>query len=210
MTFAEIESIVSEKSLLKHAFYQAWSRGELTLDQLRIYAKEYFHLVKHIPGIVARVQNNIVDDTARASLDHNRVEEEEHVDLWKRFAKSLGISESELVAYQPSDVCVKAVQDLEAIAEQSAEEGVACMYALECELPAIARTKMDGLRDLYNLSSTDAQIYFEEHLKEEHHLQEWRKFPLGAKSRIAAERSIAAQNRALDAVCQKCDIALVC
>ncbi len=210
MTFPEIEAIVSEHSLLKHMFYQAWSRGELTKEQLAIYAKEYFHLVKHIPGIVARVQAKLSDDALKASLDHNRIEEEEHVELWKRFAKSLGISEAELTAHVPSEICVKAVADLEALAEKSVEEGVATMYALECELPAIAKTKMEGLKEFYGLTSEDAQIYFEEHLKEEKHLQEWRKFPLGAGSRAAAQASIAAQNRALDAVCMSAGISLVC
>lgn len=210
MTFTDIETIVSEKSLLKHMFYQAWSRGELTKGQLAIYAKEYFHLVKNIPGIVARVQAVLSDDALKASLDHNRIEEQEHVELWKRFALSLGVSEQELLNHVPSQVCIKAVADLEALAEQSVEEGVAAMYALECELPAIARTKMDGLKEFYGLTSEDAQIYFEEHLKEEKHLQEWRKFPLGAKSRAAAEQSIAAQNRALDAVCMSAGISLVC
>ncbi len=210
MTFTEIETIVADKSLLKHPFYQTWSRGELTKEQLAVYAKEYFHLVKRIPGIVARVQAQLSDDVLKASLDHNRLEEEEHVELWKRFAKSLGISEAELVNHVPSKACAKAVADLEALAERSVEEGVATMYALECELPAIAKTKMEGLKEFYGLTSDDAQIYFEEHLKEEKHLQEWRKFPLGIRSSAAAKASIAAQNQALDAVCMECGLPIDC
>ena len=35
--------------LLKHPFYQAWNRGELAIDTLKIYAKEYYGHVAAFP-----------------------------------------------------------------------------------------------------------------------------------------------------------------
>ncbi|MGI0079282.1 MAG: pyrroloquinoline quinone biosynthesis protein PqqC, partial [Nitrososphaerales archaeon] len=32
---------VEERSLLKHPFYEMWSRGQLSLDDLSGYSKEY-------------------------------------------------------------------------------------------------------------------------------------------------------------------------
>ena len=62
--------------------------------------------------------------------------------------------------------------------------------ALEAELPKIAKTKKDGLCAWYNLASEDAQIYFDEHLKEEEHLQVWRGVPVDPKrGEIIAKRS---------------------
>ena len=38
-----IDEVISSKSLLKHPFYQSWSKGELPKESLKQYAKEYFH-----------------------------------------------------------------------------------------------------------------------------------------------------------------------
>ena len=31
----EVDQLIKERSLLQHPFYQAWQKGELTLDRLR-------------------------------------------------------------------------------------------------------------------------------------------------------------------------------
>ena len=173
-----LDPLISDLSLLKHPFYQKWSKGELTLKDLQIYAKEYFHLVQRIPGIVERVRVRADErghDLA-GMIEKNRIEEQEHVELWKRFAKSLGVSETELIAHKPSATVTAAV-------------------------------KKEGLCEWYNLSSEDAQIYFDEHLKEEEHLQVWRGVDIDVNSsQTIAKRSLQAQNKVLDGVCELCGI----
>lgn len=211
ISLSALDPLISSRSLLKHPFYVAWSKGELTLDDLRIYAKEYFHLVDRIPGIVARVADRVADKNLKIQIQENMREEQEHVELWKRFAKSLGIPESELVAYQPSMKVRAAVDTLEKLAEEGKEEGITGMYALEAELPAIAATKKDGLCKFYGLDSEDAQIYFDEHLKEEKHLAVWRAFTVDHdRAQAAAMTSLTAQNQVLDAVCDACGISMMC
>lgn len=211
MTLSTLDPLIDSQSLLKHPFYQKWSKGELTLGDLRVYAKEYFHLVDRIPGIVARVKDRITDPALKSRIAENEVEEMEHVDLWKRFAWSLGLSEQELLDYQPSQKVIDAVQSLETLAEQGTDEGIAAMYALEAELPKIAQTKKQGLCDFYGLDSEDAQIYFDEHLKEEKHLEVWRAFSVDTdRGTQAAATSLTAQNRVLDAVCDACGISMDC
>jgi pyrroloquinoline-quinone synthase len=167
-----------------------------------VYAKEYFHLVERIPGIVARVRDRVSDRKLAGRIDENMHEEQEHVELWKRFAKSLGISEQELMAHVPSQKVIDAVHSLEVVAEQGSDEGITCMYALEAELPKIAQSKKDGLCKFYGLTSEDAQIYFDEHLKEEKHLEVWRTFEVDeVKAEPAADTSLTAQHLVLDAVC---------
>lgn len=211
MLLSALDPLIASKSLLKHPFYVAWSKGQLTLDHLRTYAKEYFHLVERVPGIVARVSVCVHDQNLRNRIRENMVEEAQHVELWKRFAKSLGISEEELLDHQPSVKVQNAVRSMEALAEQGAEEGIVGMYAMEAELPAIAKTKKDGLCRFYGLDSEDAMVYFDEHEKEEKHLQVWRAFEVHEeRAKAAAERSLAAQNQVLDAVCEMCGISMVC
>lgn len=206
---ATFDSLIADFSLLKHPFYQKWSKGELTLEDLQIYAKEYFHLVNRIPGIVERVRVRADEKShpLAGMIEKNRIEEQEHVELWKRFAKSLGVSDSELTAHKPSATVTAAVMELEQLADGTFEEGVITMYSLEAELPKIAQTKKDGLCAWYNLASEDAQIYFDEHLKEEEHLQVWRGVPVDPKrGEIIAKRSLQAQNEVLDGVCALCAI----
>ncbi len=207
ITFDSIDALIAQKSLLKHPFYQLWSKGALTLEDLKVYAKEYFHLVDRIPGVVARVRDRATDAGMRAQIEENVQEEQEHVELWKRFAKSLGISESELTAHIPSAKVQSAVTSLEALAEKSYVDGLVAMYSLEAELPKIAETKMHGLKEFYGLDSEDAQIYFEEHLKEEKHIAVWRQAQLNDSAEASANASLDAQNLVLDAVCEARGIA---
>ncbi len=209
-TFADLDQQIAKQSLLLHPFYVKWTKGELTREDLQVYAKEYYHLVARIPGIVERVAVRAKEDSLRAQIEQNAREEHEHVALWERFAKSLGIQTAELQAHVASDTVQGAVAELETLAEGSFEDGLVAMYALEAELPAIARTKMDGLKEFYGLTSEDAQIYFEEHLKEEKHLAVWRAAGLPDGAEVPAARSLAAQNRVLDAVCEEAGIAMAC
>ena len=204
-----LDPLIADMSLLKHPFYQRWSKGELTKKDLQIYAKEYFHLVNRIPAIVerVRVRADEKDHPLVGMIAKNGIEEQEHVELWKCFAKSLGISEQELVAHKPSATVTAAVMELEQLADGTFEDGVITMYSMEAELPKIAQTKKEGLCDWYNLSSEDAQIYFNEHLKEEEHLQVWRGVAVdAARSQTIALQSLQAQNKVLDGVCELCGI----
>ncbi len=211
ITLSALDPQIAAKSLLKHPFYVRWSKGELTKDELKVYAKEYFHLVERIPGIVERVRDRATEKNFKAKIEENRIEEQEHVELWKRFAKSLGISEQELVSHKASAKVEQAIQSLENAAERNLESGIVTMYALEAELPAIAATKKDGLCKFYGLDSEDAQIYFDEHLKEEKHLEVWRTFNVdGVQAREMADVSLTAQNQVLDAVCEECGIGMDC
>ncbi len=211
MNLSTLDPLIASMSLLKHPFYQKWSKGELTLNDLKIYAKEYFHLVERIPGVVASVAERAKEKNLQTMIQKNVTEEQEHVELWKRFAKSLGISETELTTYVPSDKTKQALRHLKKLSESGFEEGVAAVYALELELPKIAETKKEGLCKFYGLTSEDAQIYFDEHLKEEEHLNVWRSMPLSDTDlKEAARSSMEAQNQVLDAVCEKCGISMDC
>ena len=210
MSLATLDPLIASRSLLKHPFYIRWSKGELSLGDLRIYAKEYFHLVERIPGIVASVRDRATEKEFRANIEENIAEEQEHVELWKRFTKSLGVSEQELTDYTPSQKSVDAVQSLESLVQGTFEDGVVAMYALERELPAIAQSKKDGLCNFYDLKSEDAQIYFDEHLKEEKHLDVWRALPLPKNAEAVATTSLVAQNLLLDGVCAACGISMDC
>lgn len=207
-----IESLVSSKSLLKHPFYQAWSKGELTLKDLQGYAKEYYYAAKSVPVVMETIRKNApytLTQIQRETFAKNAREEVEHIELWERFASALGIMQDELNTYEPTQTVKDAVTLIVEQAELGFEEGVAAMYAFECELPAISESKISGLQKFYNLSSCDAHAYFNEHMAEEKHLCFWRALlDSFADSKqgdclVAAKSTVSAQNRILDGVIER-------
>lgn len=215
ISLTHLDEYIVSKGLLTHYFYeQKWNNGELTKEELALYAKEYFHLAKAVPGIVSRVKDRAVErgmtDLA-VEIDHNIEEETEHIDLWKRFAKSLGVSEQDLEDYEPHHLTQEAVTELEELAEGSLEDGVSAMYAMELTLPEIAQSKKDGLCKHYDLTSEDAHIYFDEHLNEAEHFSVWRKVPVDpVRSMNVVKASLRAQHKVLDGVCEVSGFCISC
>ncbi|MDP7069372.1 MAG: iron-containing redox enzyme family protein [Candidatus Peribacteraceae bacterium] len=215
ISLTELDEFINENGLLTHYFYaQKWNNGELTHEELAKYAKEYFHLAKAVPGIVTRVKEH-AEERGRTDLlsdiDENIAEETEHIELWKRFSSSLGVSVEELESYEPHELTKRAVKELEELADGSLEDGVCAMYAMELTLPEVSQTKKDGLVKFYDLSSEDAHCYFDEHLNEEKHFSVWRKVEVdSARAKEVTEASLSAQHKVLDGVCEVCGICANC
>ena len=202
-----IDSEIESRSLLKHSFYQMWSEGKLTIDHLQGYSMEYFQLVKAIPKIVEGIAARMTDNE---DIANNAKEEAEHVEPWVRFATALGVSRHDLVDYSGTTGTNAAVARMLDLANASLEEAVAAMYAYEMELPKISRSKIDGLKKFYGMSSDDATKYFEIHEEADlRHAQAWReilnKIPAGKHEAAfaAAVESLKAQNMLLDSVQEK-------
>ena len=202
-----IDSEIESRSLLKHSFYQMWSEGKLTIDHLQGYSMEYFQLVKAIPKIVEGIAARVTDNE---DIANNAKEEAEHVEPWVRFATALGVSRYNLVDYAGTTGTNAAVARMLDLANASLEEAVAAMYAYEMELPKISRSKIDGLKKFYGISSEDATKYFEIHEEADlRHAQAWReilnKIPAGKQEAAfaAAVESLKAQNMLLDSVQEK-------
>ena len=51
--FRQLEARIAKYDLLCHPFYQAWSAGRLTRDDLREYAQDYYHHVEAFPSYLA-------------------------------------------------------------------------------------------------------------------------------------------------------------
>jgi pyrroloquinoline quinone (PQQ) biosynthesis protein C len=45
-----LDRVTARWNLLHHTFYQRWTDGELTRDELRDYVKQYAHVVRALPG----------------------------------------------------------------------------------------------------------------------------------------------------------------
>ena len=146
-----LDSKIADYNLLNHPFYEAWSAGELPVETIRSYAREYGAFISTIPeGWEA------LDDVEIAK------EEIEHIDLWADFAAGLDTAVGEAQIPQ-----VKALMRTahELFSERTTALGA--LYAFEAQQPATAQSKLMGLKAFYQLPKS-VEPYFETHSHNEH------------------------------------------
>src|SRR4029078_8824324 len=95
-TIEVLNQKIDAKHLLKHPFYVAWSKGELSLEDLRSYARQYFSHVRAFPAYLSEMHTRCEDLDARRTIAANLADEEAtsptHPELWLDFAAGLGES----------------------------------------------------------------------------------------------------------------------
>src|ERR1700691_4778215 len=74
--FEQLDTRIAKYDLLCHPFYQAWSAGQLTRDDLRAYAAEYFHQVDGFPSCLHALAARLEDGPARRGVLANLADEE--------------------------------------------------------------------------------------------------------------------------------------
>lgn len=163
----KLNAIIDEKHLLKHEFYQAWSAGRLTIDQLRDYASQYYQQVTSFPRFISRVHTNCPEISARKVLLENLVDEEihgtDHPALWMQFAEGLGVSREHVlhdVAAPETQAMVDTFYDL---AARDWRDGLCALYAYESQVPAVSESKIAGLKSFYGITDEKTLAFFTAH-----------------------------------------------
>lgn len=170
MNWDMVDACIQNKSLLKHSFYLAWSHGELTLDDLRFYAKQYYALETTFPRLLSRIHSSCEDPAVRQSILENLNDEEagaeNHRELWLRFAEGLGLKREEVMQAECSPATQSCINTLlELAADPNPAVGLSALYAYESQLPAISQSKIDGLKRFYGIDDARAIQFFEVHKK---------------------------------------------
>lgn len=167
MDWKTIDAAIEDLSLLKHPFYQAWTAGALTKEDLRVYAKEYYHMERNFPRLVSRVHSNCADPETRRLLVENLADEElgseNHRELWLRFAEGLGMTREEVVSSEPSAKTRASFESLMALCSGDVVDGLAALYAYESQLPRVSESKIAGLKAHYGFDDKKALGFFEVH-----------------------------------------------
>jgi pyrroloquinoline-quinone synthase len=162
-----LDAIIAERHLLKHPFYQAWTKGELTLDTLRRYAGQYHAQVSAFPRFVSSVHSRCPEIDARKVLTENLADEEihgtDHPELWMQFAEGLGATRAEVKAEAPLPETTRMVDDFFAIASSSWTEGLCALYAYESQVPAVSQSKASGLAKFYGVTDAKTLAFFTVH-----------------------------------------------
>jgi pyrroloquinoline-quinone synthase len=165
-----IDNNIAAKHLLKHPFYLAWTRGDLSRDALADYARQYYHHVAAFPTYLSAVHARCEDQSARKQLLNNLIDEEagspNHPELWLQFAKSLGVSSADARQSDKRPETKNLIDIFRSVCGQrSTAVGLAALYAYESQIPAICESKIDGLKKYYGFTDPKHYEYFSVHIE---------------------------------------------
>jgi pyrroloquinoline-quinone synthase len=168
-----IDNDVAAKHLLKHPFYLAWTRGELSTEALTDYSQQYYHHVAAFPTYLSAVHANCDDQVTRKQLLNNLIDEEagspNHPELWKKFADGLGVKDAELARTEKQPETKNLINTFRSVCRQrSTAEGLAALYAYESQIPSICESKIDGLKKYYGFNKPEHYEYFTVHIEADH------------------------------------------
>jgi Pyrroloquinoline quinone (Coenzyme PQQ) biosynthesis protein C len=165
----EIDNDIAEKHLLKHPFYLAWTRGELSKEALTDYAQQYYHHVAAFPTYLSAVHAHCDHQATRKQLLNNLIDEEagspNHPELWKKFADGLGVEDADLAQTEKQPETKNLINTFRSVCGQrSTAEGLAALYAYESQIPSICESKIDGLKKHYGVTKPEHYEYFTVHI----------------------------------------------
>ena len=211
-----IDAQVAAQALLQHPFYQAWTRGELSLEALRDYATQYYHHVAAFPTYLSALHSHTEDPNVRRAILGNLVDEEagepNHPELWLRFAEALGLSREQVQRAELWPETRRVIAWFRSVCrDHSTTEGLAALYAYESQIPSVAESKIAGLKQFYGLHTAAALAYFQIHIEadQEHSAVERKLLESGASDENSEavsesiEETLNALYGILDGVCER-------
>src|SRR5438128_1760972 len=202
----KIDNDIVEKHLLKHPFYLAWTRGELSKEALADYARQYYHHVAAFPTYLSAVHAKCDDQATRKQLLSNLIDEEagspNHPELWLKFAEGLGVSDVDARSTKRQPETKNLIDTFRSLCRgESTAQGLAALYAYESQIPAICESKIDGLKKHYGFTDPEHYRYFAIHIKaDREHAAAERKMLSAYIDNHNFESVKASVNRILDAL----------
>ncbi len=168
MTLSEsLHQQLNHWHLLNHPFYQAWNEGALRKETLQIYAMEYYHHVAAFPRYISSIHSLCPTLKMRQVLLDNLLEEEKgednHPELWQRFAEGVGVSRANLSQspqLKTTDALVEGYFDL---TRSDFSTGLGALYAYERQTPDVAHSKIEGLKKHYDIEDKRTLQFFNVH-----------------------------------------------
>ncbi|HEY2626917.1 MAG TPA: CADD family putative folate metabolism protein [Candidatus Udaeobacter sp.] len=202
----KIDNDIADKHLLKHPFYLAWTRGELSLKALADYAQQYYHHVAAFLTYLSAVHAKCDDQATRKQLLFNLIDEEagspNHPELWLKFAEGIRISDLDVPSIEKQPETKNLIDTFRSVCrDRPTAEGLAALYAYESQISAICESKIDGLKKHYGFNNPEHYRYFSVHIKaDREHAAAERKMLSSYIDNYNFESVKASVNRVLDAL----------
>jgi pyrroloquinoline-quinone synthase len=184
--FEQLEATIAKYDLLCHPFYRAWAAGELTHDDLREYARQYYPHVEAFPCYLAELALRLEEGELRRAVLANMCDEKgttgglrknavPHSELWLDFAEGMG-ARRDMVPHSPLAEISELIRGFHHVAsEGTPEEALATFYAYESQVPRVAKEKERGLRDIYGANDQTCGYFALHATADIHHSNVWRK-----------------------------------
>jgi pyrroloquinoline-quinone synthase len=169
--WSEFESRIGKYDLLKHAFYQAWTNGTLSKDDLRMYSTQYYKHIEAFPSYLEKLEKRLEQGKLRDAIEENRADElgsmskdgRSHSDIWLDFAAGMGASRNDVESAETIAQIDRLVDHFSEVASNGETiEALAAFCAYESQVPRIAQEKAAGLKDRYG-ASAKTYSYFSIH-----------------------------------------------
>lgn len=183
--FQELESRIQKYDLLCHPFYQAWNAGELTREDLREYAQDYYHHVDAFPTYLAELGIRLEEGELRRAVLANMLEEKgsddlygepsrPHSELWLDFVEGMGGSR-QMWAHEPVASVRRLTDFFHRVSDTGTpEEALAAFYAYESQVPRIAKTKAEGLKKMYQADEKTCAYFTLHTTADVYHSRVWK------------------------------------
>ena len=195
--FGRLEQSIAKYDLLRHPFYEAWSRGELTLKDLQKYAIDYYRHVESFPRCLSQFARRLEKSELREAVLQNLCDEmggdgrRSHADLWLDFVDGIEAGPS-LVDHRPNSRMTNLILFFQQTAkEETPEQVLAVFYAYESQVPRISREKWRGLTEKYGATDRTCSYFILHTTADIYHARIWRA-QLEKRLRSNPERSEAA------------------
>lgn len=139
--------------------------GQLSRDELRAFAGQYFHLIDALPRFVSTVHSVTADPTWRRTLLNVLVPLELHppsaADLWLQTCAAIGLFSDTVRAGEPTTATAACLGDFEYLCNEGAAQGFAALYAWMERLPRVCRVFKRAFAEQYDLASGPGVQFFE-------------------------------------------------
>jgi pyrroloquinoline-quinone synthase len=207
--FEQLEASIARYDLLCHPFYKAWAAGELTRDDLREYACQYYHHVEAFPCYLAELALRLDEGELRRAVLANMCDEkgavggygkdsephsEPHSELWLDFAEGMGARRDMRGHKLVVEINGLMIHFHRVASEGTPEEALAAFYVYESQVPRVAKEKERGLREMYGADEKTCGYFALHATADVYHSSVWRK---QLENRLAANPEAA--EAALDA-----------
>jgi pyrroloquinoline-quinone synthase len=165
---ALLEETIHKRHLLDHEWYLRWQAGKLGREELQGYAKEYYAFEREFPRFISAIHSRCEDARMRQlileNLIHEEKGEENHPELWLRFAEGLDVPREVVENHFHSD---ETEQLLRVFRKHSSSanvaDGLAALYAYESQQPEVAKQKCAGLKKYYGVDDEATVSFFKAH-----------------------------------------------
>jgi pyrroloquinoline quinone (PQQ) biosynthesis protein C len=150
----------------RHPFYARWSAGELSAEDLQVFAAEHHHVATTLVDVAHRAVA-LADGLLGEQLARHLTERDQELEMWCEFAVASGWPRSSAWWFgaDPSPETELSAARWTGDAERPLATHLVTLYALETAMADVARPLLDALLGRYGFSRSASVAYFERRLR---------------------------------------------